>query len=66
MSHDGDVCVVQSASTNVRGSQYPQVNSERRARFRVNASNAKSVVVSLRNTVLNKGDDGVWTGALVR
>ncbi len=50
------------ASTNVPGSQYPQVNSEGRARFRVNAPNAKSVVVSLRNTALTKGDDGVWTG----
>jgi enterochelin esterase-like enzyme len=50
------------ASTNVPGSQYPQVNSEGRARFRVNAPNAKSVVVSLRKTALAKGEDGAWTG----
>jgi enterochelin esterase-like enzyme len=50
------------ASTNVPGSQFPQVNSEGRARFRINAPNANSLVVSLRKTALTKGEDGVWTG----
>jgi enterochelin esterase-like enzyme len=50
------------ASTNVPGSPYPQVNSEGRARFRVNAPNAKNVVVSLKKTALTKGEDGAWTG----
>ncbi|MBN2131767.1 MAG: hypothetical protein JW741_19865 [Sedimentisphaerales bacterium] len=50
------------ASTNIAGSQYPQVDSERQALFRVNAPNAKSVVVSLGNTALTKGDDGIWSG----
>ena len=56
-----DVNDFKPASTNVPGLQYPQVNSEGRAMFRVNAPNARSVVVSLRNTALTKGDDGVWT-----
>ena len=46
------------ASTNAPGSQYPQVNSEGRARFRVSAPDARSVVVSLRKTTLTKGEDG--------
>ncbi len=50
------------ASTNAPGSQYPQVNSEGRARFRVVAPRANSVVVSLRNTALTKGEDGAWVG----
>jgi enterochelin esterase-like enzyme len=50
------------ASTNVPGSQYPRVDSEGRARFRVKAPDAKSVVVSIRKTALTKGEDGVWTG----
>jgi len=50
------------ASTNAPGSQYPQVNSEGRARFRIYAPDAQSIRVSLRNTALTKGDDGVWTG----
>ena len=50
------------ASTNAPGSEYPRVNPEGRARFRVNAPNAESVVVSLRKTALTRGEDGVWTG----
>ena len=57
-----DVNDFKPASTNVPGSQYPQVNSEGRARFRVNAPNAKSLAVSLRNTALTKDANGVWTG----
>ena len=52
---------------NQPGQQYPQVNSEGYARFRVVAPEAKSVIVSLGlggrgGTVLRKDKDGVWTG----
>jgi len=52
---------------NQPGQQYPQVNSEGYARFRVEAPDAKSVIVSLGlggrgGTVLRKDKDGVWTG----
>ena len=52
---------------NQPGQQYPMVNSEGYARFRVEAPDAKSVIVSLGlggrgGTVLRKGKDGVWTG----
>ncbi len=40
--------------------QYPQVNSERRVRYRILAPQAQSV--SAGRTVLTKGEDGVWTG----
>ena len=49
------------------GQQYPMVNSEGYARFRIDAPDAKSVIVSLGlggrgGTVLHKDKDGVWTG----
>ena len=52
---------------NQPGQEYPQVNSEGYARFRVEAPDAKSVIVSLGlggrgGTVLRKDKDGVWTG----
>ena len=52
---------------NQPGQDYPQVNSEGYARFRVVAPDAKSVIVSLGlggrgGTVLRKDKDGVWTG----
>ena len=52
---------------NQPGQEYPQVNSEGFARFRVVAPEAKSVIVSLGlggrgGTVLRKDKDGVWTG----
>lgn len=52
---------------NQPGQQYPMVNSQGYARFRVVALDAKSVIVSLGlggtgGTVLHKGKDGVWTG----
>jgi len=47
--------------------QYPQVNSQRYARFRIVAPQAQSVRVSLGGLqrggfALEKGEDGVWTG----
>ena len=52
---------------NQPGQQYPMVNSEGYARFRVVAPEAKSVIVSLGlggrgGTVLRKDKDGVWVG----
>ena len=48
------------SSLNQPGQQYPQVNSERRARYRIVAPQAQSV--SAGRTVLTKGEDGVWVG----
>ena len=45
---------------NAPGQLYPQVNSERRVRFRVVAPQAQSVRAG--RTVLTKGEDGVWVG----
>ncbi|MCR5068683.1 MAG: endo-1,4-beta-xylanase [Prevotella sp.] len=52
---------------NQPGQQYPMVNSEGYARFRVVAPDAKSVIVSLGlggrgGTVLRKDKDGAWVG----
>ena len=50
------------STINQKGKEYPQINSERRARFRVVAPDAQSVSVSLGKVALTKGEDGVWTG----
>ncbi len=55
------------SSLNQPGQQYPQVNSQRYARFRIVAPNAQSVSVSLGlggrgGTKLEKAADGVWIG----
>ena len=52
---------------NQPGQDYPMVNSQGYARFRVVAPDAKSVIVSLGlggrgGTVLRKDKDGVWVG----
>jgi GH35 family endo-1,4-beta-xylanase len=52
---------------NQPGQEYPQVNSEGFARFRVEAPDAKSVIVTLGlggrgGTVLRKNKEGVWVG----
>ncbi len=54
-------------TTNQPGQQYPMVNSQGYARFRVEAPDAKSVIVSLGlggsgGTVLHKNKEGVWVG----
>ena len=51
-----------SSTINQKGKEYPQVNSERRARFRVVAPDAQSVSVSLGKLALTKGEDGAWVG----
>ncbi len=51
------------ASSNQPGKQYPQVNSERRARFRIVAPQAQSVrVPEWGGIALTKGEDGAWIG----
>lgn len=52
---------------NQPGQEYPQVNSQGHARFRIVAPDAKAVSVSLGlggsgGTTLSKGADGVWMG----
>jgi enterochelin esterase family protein len=48
------------ASSNILGQQYPQVNSARQVRFRINAPQVQSIRVMGANLV--KGEDGVFTG----
>jgi enterochelin esterase-like enzyme len=49
------------ASSNQGGKQYPQVNSERRARFRIVAPQAQSVRVPEWGGInMTKGEDGAW------
>jgi enterochelin esterase-like enzyme len=55
------------STLNQPGQQYPQVNSQGFARFRIVAPDAQGVKVSLGlggngSTTLTKGADGVWTG----
>jgi len=47
---------------NAPGQQYPQVNSQGLARFRISAPNAQSVAVSIGRVTMTKGEDGVWVG----
>ena len=48
------------AASNQEGKQYPQVNSERRVRYRIQAPQAQSI--SVGGTRLTKDENGVWTG----
>ncbi|MFC1551171.1 alpha/beta hydrolase-fold protein [Candidatus Latescibacterota bacterium] len=53
------------SSINQPGREYPQVNSEGRVRFRIEAPDAKSVNVGLGGrggTALTKAEDGSWMG----
>src|SRR5579883_284661 len=51
------------ASSNQPGKQYPQVNSERRVRFRIVAPQAQSVrVPEWGGITLTKDEDGAWVG----
>jgi enterochelin esterase-like enzyme len=74
----GSMCLAQTNQTKIAddwkpstlnqpGQEYPQVNSQGYARFRIEAPDAKSVSVSLGlggrgGTVLTKGEDGFWVG----
>ena len=52
------------ASTNQRGSEYPQVNSEGRVRARIVAPQAQSVLLDISGVKypMKKGADGAWIG----
>ena len=55
------------STLNQPGQEYPQVNSQGYARFRIVAPQAQSVSVSLGlggrgGTTLTKAEDGAWTG----
>src|SRR3954463_5863791 len=51
------------ASSNQGGKEYPRVNSERRARFRIVAPQAQSVrLPEWGGITLTKGEDGAWVG----
>jgi enterochelin esterase-like enzyme len=55
------------STLNQPGQQYPQVNSQGYARFRIVVPQAQSVIVGLGlggrgGTPLSKGDDGAWVG----
>ena len=74
----GGICLAQTdqptisedfkpSTLNQPGHEYPQVNSQRYARFSIKAPEAKSVRVSLGGRErggfsLDKGEDGFWTG----
>ncbi len=50
------------ASTNIVNADYPRLDADRKAYFRLRAPEAQSITVSLGNVALTKGDDGFWTG----
>jgi enterochelin esterase-like enzyme len=52
------------SSANQPGSEYPQVNSERRVRTRIVAPQAQTVLLDIGGVryPLTKGEDGVWIG----
>jgi enterochelin esterase-like enzyme len=54
------------STLNQPGQQYPQVNSQGYARFRIVAPQAQSVGVSFRGTILTKAEDGSWMGTTAR
>jgi enterochelin esterase-like enzyme len=48
--------------TNIGQAEYPCILPDNRVMFQVRAPQAQSVMVSLGNTVLTKGNNGIWTG----
>jgi RNA polymerase sigma factor (sigma-70 family) len=51
----------QAASSNVPGADYPRLNSQGRATFRIYAPEASAVAVQIGDTYdMFKGDDGYW------
>ena len=72
LTFSGSLCLAQTSpppaddwkpsATNRPGLQYPRINSERRAQFRITAPKATEVSVSLGAPLtVVKDDDGVWT-----
>jgi enterochelin esterase-like enzyme len=50
------------SAANIAGQEFPKINSERRAQFKIKAPEAKDVAVNIgRPLVVTKSDDGVWT-----
>jgi enterochelin esterase family protein len=50
------------SAANIAGQEYPRINSERRAQFRIKAPDAKDVSVNIgKPLTVKKSDDGVWT-----
>src|SRR5919106_2462448 len=50
------------SAANIAGQEFPRINSERRAQFKIKAPDAKEVAVNIgRPLVVTKSDDGVWT-----
>src|SRR5688572_13846222 len=50
------------SATNLAGQEFPRINSERRAQFKIKAPDAKDVSVNIgRPQTITKGEDGVWT-----
>ncbi|MEO6080291.1 MAG: alpha/beta hydrolase-fold protein [Steroidobacteraceae bacterium] len=51
-----------SSTTNIAGQEFPKINSERRAQFKITAPAAKDVSINIgKPQTIKKGDDGVWT-----
>ena len=50
----------QPATSDAPGAQFPKIDAERRAWFRIAAPQAASVSVSLQGGRGRKGDDGIW------
>src|SRR5690606_21425834 len=44
------------------GSEYPRIDAEGKAYFRISAPSADSVSVGLGNVLLTKDAKGIWTG----
>ena len=50
------------SAANIAGQEYPRINSDRRAQFRIKAPDAKDVSVNIgKPLTVTKSDDGVWT-----
>jgi enterochelin esterase-like enzyme len=57
-----DTTNTKPASTNIVGAEFPRIDAQRRAIFRVRAPQAQSVVVGLGNVALVKDSSGFWNG----
>ena len=50
------------SAANIAGQEYPKINSEHRAQFKVKAPDAREVAVNIgKPLTVTKGNDGVWT-----
>jgi hypothetical protein len=49
--------------TNIGQAEYPCILPNNRVMFQIRAPQAQSIMVSLGNTALTKGNNGIWTGA---